>query len=111
MRTTIRTAILVFLVHWPLVNGGLRATSQAGEPNSFFHDFVGLSNDQIAAIRKGKAIAKILDSRTPDEVFVFGSVYVESTPERYLRLASDLEELRKLPNYLAIREFSNPPQL
>ena len=111
MRTRIRTAILVVLVHWPLVNGGLRATSQAGEPNRFFHDFVGLSNDQIAAIRKGKAIAKILDSRTPDEVFVFGSVYVESTPERYLRLASDIDALRKLPSYLAIRKFSDPPEL
>jgi len=111
MRTRIRTAILVVLVHWPLVNGGLRATSQAGEPNRFFHDFVGLSNDQIAAIRKGKAIAKILDSRTPDEVFVFGSVYIESTPERYLRLASDIDALRKLPSYLAIRKFSDPPEL
>src|SRR5262249_31397984 len=59
----------------------------------------------------GKAIAKVLRSRTPDEVFVFGSVYVESTPERYLKLASDVNALRKLPGYLAVRKFSDPPQL
>jgi len=52
-----------------------------------------------------------VESRTPDEVFVFGSVYVRSTPEKYLKLASDMDELRKLPSYLAIRKFNDPPQL
>jgi hypothetical protein len=36
---------------------------------------------------------------------------VESTPDRYLALASDIDALRKLPNYLAIRKFSDPPVL
>jgi len=44
-------------------------------------------------------------------VFVFGSVYIHSTPERYLKFASDIDALRKLPSYLAIRKFSDPPQL
>jgi hypothetical protein len=52
-----------------------------------------------------------VESRTPDEVFVFGSVYVQSTPEKYLKLASDIDTLRTLPSYLAIRKFSDPPQL
>jgi len=70
-----------------------------------------LHEDQITAIRNGKAVAKIVESSTPNEVFVFGSIYVQSTPEKYLKLASDPEELRKLPNYLALRKFSDPPQL
>lgn len=85
--------------------------AQNVEPFKFFRDYVGLKEDQIAALRNGKAIAKVIESRTPDEVFVFGSVYVRSTPEKYLKLASDIEELRKLPSYLAIRKFSDPPQL
>jgi hypothetical protein len=85
--------------------------AQSVEPFKFFHDYVGLKEDQIAAIRNGKAVAKVLESRTPDEVFVFGSVYVQSTPEKYLKLASDIDELRKLPSYLAIRKFSDPSQL
>jgi hypothetical protein len=85
--------------------------AQSVEPLKFFRDYVGLKEDQIAAIRSGKAVAKVIDSRTPDEVFVFGSVYVESQPEKYLKLASDMDELRKLPSYLAIRKFSDPPQL
>ena len=65
--------------------------AQNVEPFKFFRDYVGLKEDQIAAIRNGKAIAKVIESRTPDEVFVFGSVYVRSTPEKYLKLASDIE--------------------
>src|SRR5262249_30893706 len=85
--------------------------AQDAEPFKFFRSYVGLSEEQIAAIRNGKAVAKIVESRTPDEVFVFGSVYIQSTPEQYLKFAADLDELRKLPNYLALRKFSNPPRL
>jgi len=97
--------LLLSFVHLPASN------AQNVEPFKFFRDYVGLKGDQIAAIRNGKAVAKVVESRTPDEVFVFGSVYVQSTPEQYLKLASDIDALRKLPSYLAIRKFSDPPQL
>ena len=97
--------LLLPFVHLPACN------AQNVEPFKFFRDYVGLKDDQITAIRKGKAVAKVVESRTPDEVFVFGSVYVQSTPEEYLKLASNIGDLRKLPSYLAIRKFSDPPQL
>jgi hypothetical protein len=93
----------------------LAASSQgmddSPEPHRFFREYVGLNDQQIATIRSGKALARVLESRTPDEVFVFGAVYVESTPEKYVKLASNIDSLRRLPNYLAIQEFSDPPQL
>jgi hypothetical protein len=87
------------------------AVGQSDEPSKFFREYVGLTENQISEIRNGKAIAKILESQTPDEVFVFGAVYVKATPESYLKMASDVEALRRLPNYLAIQKFSDPPQL
>ena len=87
------------------------SNAQSVEPFKFFRDYAGLKEDQIAALRNGKAVAKVVESRTPDDVFVFGSVYVRSTPEKYLKLASDIDALRKLPSYLAIRKFNDPPQL
>jgi len=81
------------------------------EPYRFFREFVGLSEDQIGAIRSGKAVAKVVESHSPDEVFVFGAVYVEANPKSYLELASDVAALRKLPGYLAVQSFSDPPQL
>lgn len=82
-----------------------------GDLLTFFREDVLLSEDQIASIKSGKAVAKIVESRTPDEVFVFGGVYVHSTPEKYLKLAANIDELRKLPSYLAIQKFSDPPPL
>jgi hypothetical protein len=83
----------------------------ADEPYKFFREFAGLKEEQIAAIHSGRAVARVVESRTPDEVFVFGAVYVEATPESYLKLASDIDALRKLPSYLAIQSFSDPPTL
>ena len=90
---------------------GNQATGNSAEPNKFFHEFVGLNDAEIREIRDGKAIAKTLDAPTADQVFVFGSVYINSTPERYLKFASDIDALRKLPSFLALRKFSDPPQL
>ena len=111
MRKKTPGALLLALLLLPVSGGGNPATDNSAEPGKFFHDFIGLNDDQIRSIREGKAIAKILDSPTADQVFVFGSVYIHSTPERYLKFASDIDALRKLPSYLALRKFSDPPQL
>ncbi|HTT19233.1 MAG TPA: hypothetical protein VMG82_09820, partial [Candidatus Sulfotelmatobacter sp.] len=81
------------------------------ELNTYFQQNVGLSQNQIAAIRGGQAVAKVAKSRIPDEIFVFGAVYVKASPERYFKLAYDFDKLRQIPGYEAIEKFSNPPQL
>jgi len=107
-----KSAVAIFvLCLLSLAKGLVHATDQPAEPHNFFREYVGLSDDQIKQIRSGNAIAKIIESRTPDEVFVFGSVYIKAAPEQYLKFALDLDSLRKLPSYLAIRGFSDPPQL
>jgi hypothetical protein len=111
MHGRIATVVLLALLLSPLIGSGIPSTDKAAEPDKFFHEFIGLNDDQIREIREGKAIAKILDSPTADQVFVFGSVYINSTPERYLKFASDIDALRKLPSYIALRKFSDPPQL
>ena len=65
------------------------------EPYRFFREFVGLNEDQIGTIRSGKALAKVVEATTPDEVFVFGAVYVKASPESYLELATNIDALRK----------------
>src|SRR5215471_6873422 len=41
---------------------------------------VGLSQQQIDSVRAGQPVATALPSRTPDEVFLFGAVYVHAAP-------------------------------
>jgi hypothetical protein len=103
--------IVLLLTLLVVLAASSQGTDDSPEPHRFFREYVGLNEQQIATIRSGKALARVVESRTPDEVFVFGAVYVESTPEKYAKLASDIDTLRRLPNYLAIQEFSDPPQL
>ena len=102
MHGRISTVVLCVLCLCLAVESGMPAADRPTEPDRFFHQFVGLNDDQVKEIREGKAVAKLLDAPTADQVFVFGSVYINSTPERYLKFASDLDALRKLPSYLAL---------
>jgi len=78
---------------------------------TYFKDYIGLTDEQISAIRGGQAFAKNLHSRMADEIFVFGAVYINATPESYLQFARDFNRMRTVPGFLAIGEFGDPPQL
>jgi hypothetical protein len=88
----------------------LPASAQDPKLMKFFQDSVALTPDQIAAIRSGQPVAKNLPSRVPAEVFLFGAIYIHATPESYLKFAQDFDRLRKLPDYLALGVFGNPPR-
>jgi len=77
----------------------------------FFQQNIGLNEDQISSIRDGEPVAKALPSRTPDEMFLFGAVYIHAAPEAYLLYARDLDRIRKVPSFLALGAFSSPPQI
>ena len=78
---------------------------------AFLAQNVGLSKDQIAGVQNGKPAALNIKSRIPDEVFVFGAVYINAEPEAYVKFVTDIERLSKMPEYPAIGKFSNPPQV
>jgi hypothetical protein len=95
-----------------ILSGALISAGQTTrEPLIFFKEQMGLSDDQIAMIARGKAVAKILPSKTPAEIIVLGTVFVKTTPEEYVKLAFDIGRLRRLPSYLGVGRFSDPPVL
>jgi hypothetical protein len=77
----------------------------------FFRENIGLTTDQVSAIRSGEPVTKALPSREPSEVFLIGAVFIHAAPESYVKFAHDFGRLRRLPNYLALGVFSNPPQM
>jgi hypothetical protein len=81
------------------------------EPYTFFKQSIGLQDDQIADIQRGKAVTKALSTKTPAEVAVFGAVYIHASIEDYLKAAQNVNSLRSSPNYLGIQVFSTPPKL
>jgi hypothetical protein len=101
---TVTVAILV---------AGLSAFSESKsvfDLDEFFSGNIGLSQEEIVSIRGGKPVAKALKSRIADEIFVFGAIYINADPGKYLVFAKDIERLRKLSGYLAIGNLKNPPQ-
>jgi hypothetical protein len=78
--------------------------------NDFFQDYAKLRREEIKAIQSGSAIVKELNS-PPEQVLIFGAIYIKANPESYLSFASDIDQKSKIPGYLVIRKFSDPPQL
>ena len=109
---TLRSVILAALVVAFTAATALPAFCQSNpDLQSFFQQDVGLTLDQIAAIRSGQPVAKTMPSRTPDEVFLFGAVYIHAAPESYVQFSHDFDRRRELPSYWALQVFSNPPKL
>jgi hypothetical protein len=78
---------------------------------TFFRENIGLSNTQIDAIRSGQPVVRPLPPRTPDEVLLFGAVYLHAAPETYFQYARNFDRLREVPGFLALGVFTDPPQL
>jgi hypothetical protein len=87
----------------------------SAQPNprlqTFFREKVGLSQDQTDDIQIGTPVVMSLPPRSPEEVILFGAVYIHAAPESYLQLTLDFDRLRRLPNYQALGVFGNPPRL
>jgi len=108
IRRVVPAAALLVLI----IAAGVPSSSQSTpDLQTFFRQDIGLSEDQVAAIRSGKAVAITLPSRTPAEVFLFGAIYIHATPESYLQSARDFDRRRDLSSYWALGVFGNPPQL
>ena len=79
------------------------------KPEEFLRLQMQLSRSEIANIQEGKAIAKIIGSSNPSDIFVFGAVYIHAKPLAYLQLMSDIVQLNTLTGYLGAGEFSQTP--
>jgi len=107
----IRSVILAAVLQVLIAAAAQPVFCQPGpDLQTFFQQDIGLTQAQIATIRSGQPVTKTLHSRTPSEVVLFGAVYIHAAPESYLKFARDFDRLRKLPDYLALGVFSNPPQ-
>jgi hypothetical protein len=50
------------------------------EPYTFFKQYMGLKDDQIANIGHGKAVAQVLPTSAPSEIVAFGAIYIKASP-------------------------------
>jgi hypothetical protein len=79
--------------------------------STFFKQKIGLNDQEILQIDQGEAVAKVLDSPKPSQVFIFGAISIKGRPDSFVRLRNNLDRVKSLPGYLSIRPFSKPPVL
>jgi DNA-binding Lrp family transcriptional regulator len=108
IRSVTRIAALLALMAVAALPG---PSESSRDLQTFFRKNIGLSKDQIAAIRNGQPVAKALPPRTPAEVLLFGAVYIHASAETYFQFARNFDRLRQVPGYLALGVFTDPPQL
>ena len=96
-----RRALLVAL---SLISGAIVQAAVASVPLKILTD-LGLTSQQIAAIDAGRPVAKVLPWGGPSEVYVFGAVHVEGSPDTYLEAARDVGRLSGTPGYQGIGEI------
>ena len=73
-------------------------------PLTIFTD-LGLTAQQTAAIDSGRPVAKVISWGEPSEVYVFGAVHVDGSPEVYLKAARDVGRLSRMPGYQGVGEL------
>lgn len=100
------------LVVCSLFLGAVTVSGQmGGNLENYFRKYIGMNDVQVSDVSKGKVLVKELPSPNPAEIILFGTVWVNSSPENYLKFVENVDNLRKSPNYLAIQQFGTPPQL
>ena len=72
---------IVFILAILMAGLSLRVASQtSAELQKYFRDSTGLSPDQVADVRNGKAGAKVLKSRTPAAIFAMQRSRISGRP-------------------------------
>lgn len=66
---------------------------------------LGLTAEETGAIDAGRPVAKVLPWGTASEVYVFGAVHINGSPDVYLKAARDIKGLAAMPGYLGAGEL------
>jgi hypothetical protein len=109
---SIYIALLLLVCIWqPAANSQQddELNSRQNQLNNFFQEYAQLRSDELKTVRTGTPVVKELNSE-PEQVLIFGAIYIKANPEKYLAFASDIDQTRKIPGYLAIQKFSDPPR-
>ena len=84
---------------------GLGSSAVARTPPVTLFTTLGLTSEEVAAVDAGRPIAKVLPWGGPSEVYVFGAIHVDGSPDTYLNAARDVRRLSGMPGYLGIGEL------
>jgi len=77
---------------------------------TFLTDRIGLKDPELADIRRGQAVAKVLPSEK-QEVAVFGIILVNAPATFFVERFRDIESYKKGTSVPVVKKFSDPPRI
>lgn len=77
---------------------------------TFLTDRIGLKDKELADIRRGEAVAKVLPSEK-QEVAVFGIILVNASADFFVERFRDIESYKKGTSVPVVKKFSDPPRI
>ena len=89
----------------------LGAQLPAGEPARFLQRYIGLAPKEIEQAQRGTVVSKVLETRDPDEVALFGIVTVDAPREEIVRRVRDFATFLRAPGRTAFGVFSTPASI
>jgi hypothetical protein len=81
------------------------AGQQPQQPAALFAQ-IGLSAQQVESIDKGQPVAQVLSWGKASEVYVFGAVFINGSPDAYLKASRAVTRLAGTEGYLGIGEIT-----
>lgn len=81
------------------------------DSKQFLQKYMHFSNAEIAALERGEAVIKILNTSSKTEVAGFGAIRTNVAPDFFLEQYRDIVRFKKGKQVLAIGKFNNPPRL
>ena len=90
------------------ISAAVHAQLPTGEPARFLQRHIGLTSRQIEQAQRGEVVTKVLDTRDPDEVALFGIVAVNASRADIVRRVHNLTSYLRAPGRTAFGIFGAP---
>lgn len=85
--------------------------AQFGPPMEPLLARMGFAPGDLRRLERGAAIIRSLDTRAGEELAHAGVVYLDASPDEYVRRFRNIEEFERGPSVLQIGSFGTPPRV
>ena len=94
-----------------LVSAAPQQATFPAELDAYLTSSVGLTPAERQSLLAGAPVTKMLEADASREVAVFGAVWVNASPDDYVRAVTDIERLERGESFLVTKKISDPPKL
>ncbi|MBI4750830.1 MAG: hypothetical protein HY774_20320 [Acidobacteria bacterium] len=87
------------------------AQTSVREPETFLEKYIHLSKAELAKMKRGEVVSKLVAPTNKRELAVFGVVRLDVPKDYFVKKVRDIVEYKKNESILQIGKFSDPPRL